>query len=317
MNNISDLRRGMKRAADVFADHPDVTLVGIGEKHSDGINTRNYALIVYVEKKGQPRGSAIPKQFDAGQFVLPTDVIELPTGSMMMTNAQLDGADVLIDAANDRQGTLGFLAFEDGGSNSVFGITNSHVVARTGEDASGRQISAYLNGQRVAIGEVAHNTVLHDDGRLNKPDVALIALNNTGKAFATTYQIEPWANQPIKGVSSLSAAPQAGSRLRHEYASKATGSVSTNFGDSPFEVTNLPMISPDTGQRIYFERAFHTRTAGSVTAGHSGSAITRLTSNGNARLLAGLVVGGSGRDLFAFAWHDIAATIKNEFGVDF
>lgn len=314
--SIAQMRRALAEASTAFANHPDVTLVGIGEKHTGGVNTKDYAIVIYVEKKGQVRGGEIPESLRTKHGTYPTDVLELPYQAITQTNTQLDGADLLIDAASGRSGTLGFVAEEDGGLGRFFGITNAHVVSNTGQDARGANVKANVNGVRKVIGKVSHHTVLHDDGRINKPDVALIELNAVGTDHAAKYQIEAWKTQPIDGVASLSAAPQAGSRLPHEYASKARGVVDVVTGASPFEVTNLPMIARDTGRPILFSRAYHARVIQPVQGGHSGSALTRLRVSGNSRALTGLVFGGRGGDLFAFAWRDVAETIKNDFRID-
>lgn len=317
--SITALRKALAEADMAFAGHPDVVLVGIGEKYAQGVCTKREAIIVFVRRKGQPEGPLVPDRIDLSSGAFPTDVREMAPEALTLTNRQLDGSDFLVATDSDRSGTLGFVSIEDSQRQRVFGITNAHVVGPPDTDSSGAPIWGRRDGRWIEIGTVHRHTVLRSDGRQNPPDVALIALNQDGIAFARAYQVEAWPGDQIRDIDGLSPSPFAGARLEHAYATKADGGMRVLSAGPIFEVSPRPMLDtdPKTGARkmIRFRRVFVAPASGAVRQGHSGAVLTRKRASDNARVASGLVVGGSGRSLFAFSFPDVYGHIRDSFGI--
>lgn len=316
---IGRLRKAMAEADAALAEHPDVVMVGIGEKFSGGENRRIDAIIVYVKRKGAPRGPLIddPIRLPSGEYR--TDIREMSPEALRLLNWNLDGADLIYSADSDRSGTLAFVSIEEGPRRRAFGITNAHVVGPPDVSARGGKIWARSTAGWLEIGTVFAHTLLRSGGPKNPPDVALIELNDDGIDFAKAYVIERWPGDPIKGIDGLSASPFAGSRFQHAYASKADGTMREVRADPIFEVSGRPMkdLDPQTGatKLIAFKRVFYAPVASTVLPGHSGAALTRKRASDNARVVSGLVVGGGAGSLFAFSFADVYAHIRDDFGI--
>lgn len=301
-----ELRALQNDIANALAGYSDITAFGIGEKFSNDEPTGSYAVVVYVEDKSNPGGQLIPPMLRlSGQDVL-TDVRTAPRSDFMLANTSLDGSDLLIASHVGRVGTLGLVATEDGGPGRVFGITNAHVVSRPNEDHTGDAIEAVVNGISQVIGEVAFQSS-YRAGNVNTVDLALIALNQTGRALARSFVIQN-IDGVVVGSGSLSFSRFGGALREHKYGASRNQARDVVKCTQPSELSSV-VLNDQNGASIGFGRAFVLRAGNpGVHAGHSGALLVRQKADGKL-IGAGLLAGGRGSTAVAFSFTDIISEL--------
>ena len=270
--------------------------------------TGTYAVVVYVEDKSSPTGKLIPPALRLGGRDVPTDVRTAPRSDFQFANAALDGSDLLIASSVGRVGTLGLVAAEDGGQGRVFGITNAHVVSRPNEDHTGDVIEAVVDGQRQAIGQVAYQST-YRAGNANTVDLALIALNETGRALARHHVIQN-IDGTVVGAGSLSFSRFGGAFREHKYGASTNQRRDVVRCAQPTEHSSI-ILTDQNGSRLGFGRAFvlHAGSPG-VRAGHSGALLVRRQAN-DELIGTGLLAGGRGSTAVAFSFTEINAELAS------
>ncbi|MEC3863156.1 trypsin-like peptidase domain-containing protein [Mesobacterium sp. TK19101] len=289
-----------------LADHPDVTAVGVGEKYTGGQCQKYFAARIMVERKGAPHGAPLPPVFHTSAGPIPTDIVEASAQAFATINSVLDGADIVIEGTKRRSGTLAFVTVTPHGA---FGITNAHVVTAPNGDARGRSVFVDIAGKRTQIGSVAGHSPYRDD-IINRHDVALIRLDPGGKALALPFTIEAFAGQRIRTIGRLSAAPQAASRFRYTYASKAKGALRRVELSQVTELTQGILIKDrPSGRTLHFSRVFQLSVlSGAVRPGHSGAALVRALTPTDL-VAVGILFAGDGNIAFALSWSDIEGAL--------
>ena len=306
---VAEARARVELVQQMLGDHPDVNAVGVGEKIRHNETQKHYAAVVFVENKGTPLGRPIPPVMQTDLGPIPKDVVEAPKQSFDVINSVLDGADILIDGADTRRGTLAFVSRSNG---KLFGITNAHVVTGPGGNAVGQSVLAHLNGVRTRIGVVVGHSPFRPD-ILNRHDVALIQLDPNAEEFAAPYMTEAFPGRAISEIGRLSPAPQSASRRTYYYASKAQDVFNKVRLENVTELSGIFVNDTLSGTQLPFGRCYHlTATEGSIIKGHSGAALVRPTDAGEL-LVVGVLFAGGGRNAFALSWHDIAGAL-GEFG---
>lgn len=309
--SMAALRAGLDEVRAQLADHPDVTMVGIGEKTRDGVSLKRNAIVIGVERKGAPTGAPLPTHISLpGIGEVDTDIIEAPVRSLVLANNRIDGGDLLVTTDLGRTGTLALVVTDTAGIQ--YGITNAHVVAQPETSAIGRQVVAVVGGRRLVLGAVSHMRPL-STRRMNAIDLALIRLDPAAAAIALPYAVQAFAGKVQKSAP-LSAAPQAGSRLPHRYGSAVAGFMEVVVVRNPVEVPNQPFRDA-SGQTVVFRRVFSlTASAPGVRSGHSGALVVKDRAEGGL-FSCGLVMGGEGPLVYAFSFTDVFREIR-ELGVE-
>ena len=299
---IDEARARVALVREALVDHPDVNAVGVGEKYRDGVSQKIYSARVMVEHKGAPRGESLPPVFQTRLGPIVSDVIEAPQSAFCTIGSALDGADIVIDGAMRRNGTLAFVTKT---SNGTFGITNAHVVTEPNENAVGRFVFMDIDGLRTQIGDVAGHSPYRDD-IVNQHDVALIRLDPGAETISAPFAIEAFGGQRISVIGRLSAAPQGAARRQYTYASKAQGVLRRVVLSQVTELRQGILIEDrQSERRLRFGRAFQlTVESGAVRPGQSGSALVRAL-NATDLLVVGILFAGEGNIAFALSWSDI------------
>lgn len=313
---FSILRNALPDAKAALALYPDILAVGIGEKRSEGSNTRVYAFILFVEnKRTVPDSAELPTYLELQQGRFPTDIRQLAPGSFRPVNEHIDGSDLLFVSQINSFGTLGVVGQESGGAQRVFGITNAHVVAHHDTSGVGAIISANTPRGRQKIGRVAYQTTLSSTA-LNTTDIALIELNALGRKLAKKNKIEPLRKQ-VKRSGPLSATTHTGGTRNHFYVTEELTGEKVNIPVSNFtEYGEVYYIDRLSQKKVSFGRGFHCKAGGSgVKVGHSGSVILRVDQNDDL-VATGIIFAGEGEDAFAFSWTELNASFRS-FGVVF
>lgn len=305
-----DLRRRLAKAEEAFADHPDVTAVGIGEKVTAGRHAGTDCFVVFVEDKGQPTGGIVPKEIEIDGITVPIDVRTAPKASFRTSDGFLNGSDRIIAPNANRAGTLAMVVREAGGLGRLFGMTNAHVVARPDTDATGDPISAEIDGATIPIGNVAYQASYRSGGVRNTVDLAMIELNTAASAIAQPYVIETFPGVAVQSTTGLSFSRFSNARKPHQYGGSTDISRDVVGMSNPTEFRAI-RLRDSTNAVMRFGRAFSLQAGNAgVQGGHSGALIVRDRSNGAGLLAAGLLAGGAGGIGYAFSFQDILAELR-------
>jgi hypothetical protein len=169
-----------------------VQALGIGQKYTDGADTGELALRVYVEQKkpGKLVESPVPKKIapDAGDREITTDVIEIgalrPELFTGTSNPMAAGCGVG-NVIDNNVGTLGAIVRRRVNDKLAI-LSNAHVLARDGLAADGEAIvqPALLDGGSAASDIVAKvaafaNIEFTELGYPNLVDAAIAELDGT------------------------------------------------------------------------------------------------------------------------------------------
>jgi len=318
---ISALRKHGNQLAENFSKHPDVNLVGIGEKLTNGTPARRLSVTFFVENKGNPKGEMIPKKLkietpDETRYV-ETDVITIAKQDMKLLSNIIDGGDIIQGLVTWEKGTLGLVFFDRKNRKKRWAITNSHVVSEIDKKLTRKEVASHgYPGGEILLGNVWRHTPLSQMKR-NFADIALLEINPNFFDFSKPYQIEAWPNHQITGFGFLSPSPYAGSRRIYRYASKHPDypqipEIVTCHHPIEIEVGDLDAGS---GQWLEYGKFFALKLHHSSTAkpreGHSGAILVREGKKKSELLVCGQIFAGGHDTIFAYSWSPISKVLKS------
>ena len=350
INNINNITK------ELYQSTPDsVVAVGYGRKVKDGKITSELSIIFGVEEKKPvweiPESELLPSEIDIDGEKIQTDVVKWETPKLLedcpssfydwQTNPPsnrikhrplLGGISITnYNTLSNYVGTMGFIAV-DNETNSLVGVTNSHVIIDDGfssverinnsitTDVAGQQItqpssgeSGYV-GQNNTIGVVKKYYPFSSPPNINIIDAALLTLSEGDINTSTSYQqlglsyTDPldFATQteilnlvtndtPLYSTGRTTGPKGEGDMKLIPYAVGLTTSV-TGYGNQGVSTTL------DFNDCIVFVASASTTPEGSVciypiAGGDSGSAL--IGDFGGVRKIVGLNFAGS--DYFGIA----------------
>ncbi|WP_299737244.1 hypothetical protein [uncultured Roseobacter sp.] len=297
-----DIRGGLAVVHRRLRGQPGVLSVGMGEHPENG----RYCIVVCLNAAAGAETDKLPEHVAIAGARVPVRTSLLSSEALVLANDVLDGSDLLLASGVGRFGTLG-LVMRDAGTNTLFGITNAHVVTRPDENHVGDRVRAVIGGSEHEIGRVAYHAAYRTAG-VNAPDLALIELNATGAAHAAEFRVQTFPGLVV-GSGTLSFSRFAGARRPHGYGASTHSARHIVACSDPVE---HPLIDlrDSSGHLLRFGRAFTlTASDGGVRPGHSGALIVREKANQDL-IAVGLLAGGAGGTAVAFSMADVLREIS-------